>query len=394
MNKLAIIITHPIQYYAPVFKLLSERKKIAIKVFYTYSQAKEKIWDKNFGKEIKWDIPLLEGYDYTFVGNISIRPGIHHFFGLINPSLIKDIEEWHPSAILVFGWNYYSHFKAMRYFKGRIPVYFRGDSTLLDEQPGIKKIIRKLFLTRIYKNIDYAFYVGSNNKQYYLAHGIKEQQLIFAPHAVDNNRFFDANGEFEKKANEWRNMFGINDDNLVVLYAGKFETKKNPDLIINAVIELNKNKETENRKSEIIQLIMVGNGILETRLKEMAKDKKYIHFLPFQNQSIMPAIYRISDIFCLPSTGPGETWGLAVNEAMACSRPVIVSDKVGCAIDLVKNKGTGFIFKNNDCNELINILYFVEQNRQSLKEMGIKAHRHIKGFSLLDLVQSIERELI
>ena len=131
MRNLAIITSHPIQYNAPLFKLISERKKIKIKVFYTWEQSKEKVFDEKFGKEINWDIPLLEGYDYTFVKNISKKPNSGSFKGVINPTLNKEIENWKADAILVFGWNHHSHFKAMRYFKGKIPVYFRGDSTLL-----------------------------------------------------------------------------------------------------------------------------------------------------------------------------------------------------------------------------------------------------------------------
>ena len=67
MQRLAIVTTHPIQYYGPLFSELA--KHLTIKVFYTWSQAREKILDEDFGIERKWDIPLLEGYSYTFVQN-------------------------------------------------------------------------------------------------------------------------------------------------------------------------------------------------------------------------------------------------------------------------------------------------------------------------------------
>ncbi len=189
MKKLAIIITHPIQYYSPLFKLISERNKIQIKVFYTWEQSQEKVFDEKFGQEIKWDIPLLEGYDYTFVKNTAKNSGSAHFYGVINPTLIKEIEEWQAGAVLIFGWNHQSHFKAMRYFKGKIPVYFRGDSTLIDPLPRYKKVARKIILKYVYRFVDRAFYVGTNNKQYYLEYGLKPKQLVFAPHAIDNKRF-------------------------------------------------------------------------------------------------------------------------------------------------------------------------------------------------------------
>jgi glycosyltransferase involved in cell wall biosynthesis len=99
---------------------------------------------------------------------------------------------------------------------------------------------------------------------------------------------------------------------------------------------------------------MVGNGPLESELKQKASSYPYIQFLPFQNQSQMPLVYRLGDLLCLPSKGPGETWGLAVNETLACGRQVLVSNKVGGAIDLVREGTAGSIFKSEDLEDLIN----------------------------------------
>jgi hypothetical protein len=103
--RLAIITTHPIQYYAPVFKLLNEAQQINIIVFYTWGQKATEKFDPGFGKNIDWDIPLLQGYDYEWVKNTSTDPGSHHFKGIINPELIARVNTWQPDALLVFGWD-------------------------------------------------------------------------------------------------------------------------------------------------------------------------------------------------------------------------------------------------------------------------------------------------
>src|SRR5579863_1484472 len=175
MKKLAIVTSHPIQYNAPWFKLLSQSGKIYVKVFYTWGQSAEGMkYDPGFGKEIEWDIPLLDGYEYTFVKNTSRDPGTHHYKGIINPTLNKEIESWNPDAILVIGWSFNSHLQCMRYFHKKILVLFRGDSTLIDERRGIKKWARRFFLRWVYKHIDFALYVGKENKKYFQAHGVKE----------------------------------------------------------------------------------------------------------------------------------------------------------------------------------------------------------------------------
>ena len=208
--------------------MLAQNGKIKLKVFYTWSQTAEKIEDSGFGKKIEWDIPLLEGYDYEFIKNTSKKPSDQNFFGIKTPSLISKIEVWKADSILVFGWNFHSHFKVLRYFKGKIPIYFRGDSNLLDEKPGIKTFLRRNWLRFVYSHILKAFYVGENNKAYYLKHGLSEKQLIFTPHAIDNDRFSAKAEEKTKQAEVWKENLKIPKGNIVFLFIGKFEEKKRP----------------------------------------------------------------------------------------------------------------------------------------------------------------------
>jgi hypothetical protein len=163
---------------------------ISLKVFYTWSQSESGAkYDPDFKRVIQWDLPLLDGYEYEFVPNEAKDPGSHHYKGIDNPTLNRAIEQWNPDALLVIGWAYKSHLSGMKYFKGRVPVIFRGDSTLLDEQFGWKQLARRFFLKYVYSFVDYALPVGVNNKNYFLAHGLKERQLVHVPHAIDNSRF-------------------------------------------------------------------------------------------------------------------------------------------------------------------------------------------------------------
>ncbi len=157
MRKLAIITSHPIQYNAPLFELLTKRNKIAVKVFYTWGESvlKDK-YDPGIGKVIEWDIPLLKGYDYEFLENISTDKGSHHFSGIINPTAIQQINAYQPDSILVYGWAFKSHLNILRYYKGKIPVLFRGDSTLLDKTGILASVKRTLFLRWIYRYVDFA----------------------------------------------------------------------------------------------------------------------------------------------------------------------------------------------------------------------------------------------
>jgi glycosyltransferase involved in cell wall biosynthesis len=263
LKKIAIISTHPIQYNAPLFRLLTERKQVTIKVFYTWGvQAAGDIYDPGFGKTRQWDIPLLSGYDYHFVKNESTLPGSHHYKGIVNPDLVQQIDLYQPSAILVFGWSFKSHLQVLRHFKGKVPVLFRGDSTLLDELAGLnlKKIARRLFLKWVYSHIDFALYVGSNNKAYFKAHGVDEDKLVYAPHAIDNHRFQDRAAEKEEAATVWKKELDIPAEKISILFAGKLDKKKNPLFLVeaappNAAVSFHNHREWSfrNRSKECVQ---------------------------------------------------------------------------------------------------------------------------------------------
>ncbi|RFZ95606.1 glycosyltransferase [Mucilaginibacter conchicola] len=381
MKKLAIISTHPIQYYAPVFKLLAKRNIISVKVFYTLGHQTEN-YDHGFNQKIAWDIPLLDGYDYEWTKNTSQSPGTHHPGGIVNPDLIKEIEEFKPDALLVFGWNYRSHLTILKYFKNKIPILFRGDSTLLNKTNPIKEILKTFYLKWVYSHVSHAFYVGKRNKAYFKKYGLRENQLSFAPHAIDNERF---------KVNRTpevillRESLQIGPDSVLIVYAGKFEPVKNLKLLVSAVASLN---------TPDIHLLLVGNGENEADLKlqvASAGVQSNIHFMNFVNQSYIPVIYQAADIYCLPSMS--ETWGLSVNEAMACRKAILASDKVGCAIDLVKNDYNGLIFKSDNELSLMNALTRLTRSKQALKIYGERSAELIESWNFKSIAEAIENHM-
>jgi glycosyltransferase involved in cell wall biosynthesis len=380
MKKLAIIISHPIQYYAPVFKLLTERKQIEIKVFYTNGEPCIENFDRGFDKQIKWDIPLLDGYEFEFLKNTSRRPGSHHFRGIINPDAIKRINAYNPDSILVYGWSYSSHLKILRFFNKKKQVLFRGDSHLLGPIPVWKKIARKILLSWVYRKINKALYVGAANKAYYLNFGLRENQLYFAPHAIDNERFSTSGLD---KANDIRTSYGIREDDILILFAGKLDIIKKPFLLLEAV----KNNDQQN-----VHLLFVGSGKFEKELKKRVERENIqrVYFTGFKNQTELPAYYHACDIFCLPS-GPFETWGLAVNEAMAAGKAIIVSDKVGCGPDLVKENVNGHIFIYNKVNDLQRIFETICKSKDHIREMGKASSEIISRYNFLEQVNAIEQ---
>jgi glycosyltransferase involved in cell wall biosynthesis len=146
-----------------------------------------------------------------------------------------------------------------------------------------------------------------------------------------------------------------------------------------------------------IHLVMVGDGVLKdeivNELNQLStQDKQPFTLLPFQNQSAMPSIYNKGDIFVLPSQGPGETWGLAINEAMASGCAVIASDKCGGAEDLIEEGQNGYIFKSGDENDLVDKMQNM-LNQDSYISMGEYATEKIQDFTYRHFLDALSNVL-
>jgi glycosyltransferase involved in cell wall biosynthesis len=386
--KIAIVTTHPIQYHAPLFSYLSANSNYSIKVFYTLGNQGVDAYDKDFGIKRNWNLDLLSGYEYEFLVNSSKSPSIESFWNINNPHIIDKIRDYNPNAILVYGWKHYSHFSVLRFFKGKVPILFRGDSTTLDDYTRtlLQNKIKYTFLKWIYKHVDYVLSPGKASDQYFLKVSITKSNIIRVPHSVDNERFSLFTAEDNLMLNEFKKKLFISNNDFVFLFAGKFIHKKNPLLLIKAFEILAKSNNN-------IKLLLVGNGSLEIDMRRLVNSLhetilNRIVFLPFQNQHQIKIMYRLADVFILPSKGPGETWGLAVNESLASGTPVIVSNKCGCANDLVEHNVNGMIFESNDLLDLVQKMkLFCDEN--SYHEIKNSVPRNLDHFSF----KSFEKEL-
>ena len=332
MKRLAILSTHPIQYNAPLYRLLAADTQTEVMVF--FSKATEATrFDQDFGKEVVWDIPLTTGYSSRTIPSDRKSGALE---------LIAQIETWKPDALLVYGWSPPGHLSIMRHFKEKVPVWFRGDSTIQSGRKDWKRTFRRIYLRWVYRHVDIAFYVGTLNKAYFLWAGLSEQQLRYAPQSVDNAFFAHHTPQREEQKKAIRSQLGLEGE-FVFLFAGKLEPLKQPTELATAFSRLPEQILDE------CHLVFVGSGVLEESLKSTFMEHKHIHFVGFQNQSQMPLWYQLADVLCLVSTT--ETWGLAINEAMASGTGILASNQVGCHPDLLQDNPTGAIVKSDNPDE-------------------------------------------
>ncbi|MEP7165499.1 MAG: glycosyltransferase [Ferruginibacter sp.] len=324
---------------------------MALTVCYCSDESLAGKLDKGFGKKVKWDIPLLDGYQSVFLKNHSWKPSIHKgFFGLINPGIIKLLYNEPKSIVIVHGWAYSTNVLTIIFAKlfGH-KVCLRSETPLNQEQKKNRPVtfIKHVYLRFLFLFIDSFLYIGKQNKLFYEFLGVKKNQLFFTPYAVDNKRFRKIYQTTSKE--DAKKLLKLPADKKLILYSGKYISKKNP-------LDLLKAFHYTAIKDAI--LVMTGDGVLRQEMESYIKEHDLamkVILTGFINQTEIPLYYRAADVFVMCS-GMGETWGLSVNEAMNFGLPVLVSDTCGSAYDLVINDLNGAIFETGNISQLASLL--------------------------------------
>jgi glycosyltransferase involved in cell wall biosynthesis len=331
--RLGFLISHPIQYYAPIFRELA--KQCDLTVYFAHRQTGEGQADAGFGDAFEWDVDLLAGYRSRFLTNVARQPSTDRFGGCDTPGIRAEIADGRFDAFVVPGWGLRSYLQADRACRrARVPVMVRGDSQLVGKRRAVIRLAKALLYPRMMRRFDGYLYVGRRSRDYFEHYGARPSRLFFAPHCVDNDAFGSAGRTGRPLRNPSRNPARL-------LFAGKLIERKHPLDLIRAAALLQAGGAS-------VEVAFAGSGALEAGLRRAAQEAGLAAvFHGFVNQSALPATYAAADMLVLPSDGR-ETWGLVVNEAMACGLPAVVSDAVGCGPDLVEEGATGAVFPLGD----------------------------------------------
>lgn len=355
--RIGVLTTHPIQYQVPWFRLLEADPRVDLEVFFC-SLPDAEMQGAGFGVAFEWDVPLLDGYRYRVLENRAKRPSVVRFDGCDTPEIGAVVCSGGWDAFVVNGWMVKSCLQLLWACRRHgVPCLVRGEVNGLRPRAWWKRWVHRALFTQ------YAGFlaIGTRNRDYYLAHGVDRSKIWMTPYGVENERFpFAERGERDRGGEPFR-----------FLFTGKLEPKKRPMDIIAACGRL------ERMGRDDFEVLIVGDGELRERLAA-ASHGLPVRMLGFVNQSGMARAYAQADCLLLPSDS-GETWGLVVNEAMATGLPAIVSDSVGCAVDLVEPGVTGERFALGDVDALANRMLAMLADRARARRMGKEAAARVRS---------------
>jgi glycosyltransferase involved in cell wall biosynthesis len=387
MYRLGILSTHPIQYYSPWYRALAATPALDVTVYYAHRSSGADQAAAGFGVAFEWDLPLLEGYRSEFLENHARRPSVAGFWGCHTPELAAIIARERFDAFVVHGWYNRSYWQAIRAcWRTRTPVLIRGDSTLNMARGPLRRAAKWLTHRWFVPRFDGYLVVGQRAREYYLAYGADPARMEFTPHFVDNDRFARAAAELLPRRAELRRHWQLPERGLVFVYAAKFIPKKRPLDFVRALARAC-------AQCPEVSGLMVGDGPLRGQIEAALQGATApIRLAGFLNQTAMPGAYAAADALVLPSDGT-ETWGLVVNEAMACGLPALVSDQVGCAPDLVHDNVTGFVFPFGDVAALAERMVRLGEDAALAARLGTQARRRVQGYSVAAAVEGMLRLL-
>lgn len=393
--RLAYLVSHPIQYQAPLLRRIAQEPDIDLTVLFGSDFSLRGYKDEGFGVEVEWDVPLLEGYRSEFLpklrdtGSVSptspVSRGIYKRLRTPNGAPAFD-------ALWVHGYASLNALQAILAANALgIPVLLRAESWLADRsRSSFKKAIKSFFFNDLRHFIAATLPIGTVNACYWLHYFSHEMPQFLMPYAVDNLFFARRAEEAAASEEQLRSELGLEPGHPVILFASKLQQRKHCDHLIEAYDSLLRDQDASGYKP---YLVIVGNGEERANLEARCRDLGLanVRFAGFQNQSALPRYFQLADVFVLPSRH--EPWGLIVNEAMAAGCPVIVSSDVGSGPDLVTDSVEGYIYPVGDVAALTTALSRVLNSPEAASTMGEAARRRIAAWSFEEDIQGLRQAL-
>jgi len=385
--RLAYLVSHPIQYQAPLLRLIAAEPGISLKVFFRSAMGVEQYVDRGFGQTIAWDVPLLEGYQHEFLPALGDPLRVSPLLRPLNYGLSRRLAEGRFDILWVHGYARLFHQAAMLLAKRRgLRILLRDEPTAISKpRSPLKRLVKRGAFAELSRLVDGVLAIGRLNRQYWIEQGFDPAKIYSMPYAVDNARFRAGAERAAAGRIALLAALGLPAERPRILFSGKLTPIKAPEVLLEAFARVDKPRAS---------LCFVGDGPLRGQLEARARElglHERVVFAGFRNQRELPAFYDAADVFVLPSRQ--EPWGLVVNEAMNAGRAIIASDKVGSAADLVRPGENGAIFPVDDVDALAAALKHCLASPERSAAMGRRSLEIIRTWSFREDIDGLKQAI-
>jgi 1,2-diacylglycerol 3-alpha-glucosyltransferase len=363
MKRRLVILTEIISpYRIPLFNALAQNAEVDLHVIFLAET------DPDLRQ---WQIHK-EGIEFSYQILRSWRRRFGRYNALLNRGVGRALAEAAPDVILCGGYNYVASWQALFWARvHNVPFFLWSESNVQDLRRG--HVVVELLKTKFLRRCSGFVVPGQSALEYLRIQKVEERTVFVAPNAVDNDFFAAAAAAAKRDAARWRRELDLPER--YFLFVGRVVREKGVFELLSAYAKL------EESMRQQVGLVLVGDGACRPQLELQAASISpgVVRFAGFAQQGQLATHYALAEMLILPTYT--DTWGLVVNEAMACGLPVIVSKVAGCAADLVKENWNGLSVEPRDVSSLTSAMRSLADRPDLRATMGANSMQHISRYS-------------
>ena len=382
--RLAILTLHPIHYQTALWRRLAQEPDLDLEVWFCSDEGLDTADPiSGYGQAVSFGLPLLQGFRSKFWRNLPLTRNPSSFWCRVNPGIIAALRRGRYDALFVHSYHNFTQLAAILVARRLgTKVLVRSEPTLKLQVNAARHSLKGILLPRLFGQVDACMAIGTLNREYYRHYGVGEAKLFLMPYAVDNTYFFQQREIWAPQRERLKQEYGIAAPK-VILYVGRFQRRKRVLDLIQAF---------ESLGMDGVSLVLVGTGETFEACRHYVSNRHLtqVHLLGFRNQAELPRLYAVADLFVLPSED--EPWGLVINEAMCSGLPIVASEGVGAAADLIKPGYNGFRVPPGDRAALVQALRLTLQDGDK-ERMGQASLEIIRGWGFEEDVAAVRQAL-
>jgi glycosyltransferase involved in cell wall biosynthesis len=362
MKKLTLVISHPIQYHAPLYTRIAQRGLFDLHVIYHNDRGVRTYFDPMANATVAYDNNLLDGYSHEFMTQGDPQGWAQKLKHATLPGLEERILASHPSAVYFHGYSHFSHVRAaFRLERAGVRIFLRGENEDVIPRTRWRLLLREIFLKQAFQRCAAFLWIGEENRNFYMRRGVPPHKLYFVPYSADNTYFGINLSEQERTAIRQKvcRKHSIDPASVIFVNICKHRIEKRPMDLIRAFVQA----QGKLAGHHAATLLMVGDGPENAAMRQAvtASGVGGVCFTGFVKQSEMRELLLASD-YCV---NPGEEpWGCTFNEALPAGLGLISSDRVVGWPDMVRIGENGFIHRCGCVDSLAALLTQCARNPQ------------------------------
>ena len=322
-KRLAVVVSHPIQYFAPLYRALAAEPSLDFHVLFASRIGLDETFDPDMGAPVAWAMDLTGGYSHEFLPEAA-RIDRVSFRGVDNPSVAAALRRFAPNAVILHGYAMVTMLRALAWCRVHgAKTILISDSSSHGAPAGPRRWAKTMIAPLLLRQYRAALTMSERGERHLASLGYPSDRMFRTPVMIDAG-FWSARRERARRRAEERTRLGLAEDALVLLYAGKLHPRKRVFDALRALEAL----KNEQSGAGAVTLLIAGDGVEYEALRRYATDRALdVRMLGFVNVDALPQLYAAADALIHPAER--EQYGMVALEAAVVGLPLILSDRIG-----------------------------------------------------------------